>query len=234
MKTCTCCKQFKPLCDFSPRKNSKFGRHAQCRLCINEKNRLYRLSIPKQRRIYTQRYRGKYREKLLKKDYDRYWSEPERWRQQKKDWYASLSEEERKCLLEKDRIRYREDPDYRNSSILRNRQWHATHRKQSRTLAKKWALNHPEKVRNRRIQRRARIAGATVIESIDRQAIIARDNSTCHICKKKVKGKDLTLDHLVPLARGGHHMTINLAVAHRMCNSSHGAGRFPVQLRLLG
>ncbi len=42
----------------------------------------------------------------------------------------------------------------------------------------------------------------------------------CHYCEKKFKPKDLTLDHVVPLARGGRSTPGNCVVACRACNES--------------
>ncbi len=69
-------------------------------------------------------------------------------------------------------------------------------------------------------RRRARKRNAPRIEKIDRAAIIARDNGTCYLCGCKPAGRDLTLDHVIPLVRGGSHTADNLRVACRSCNSS--------------
>lgn len=60
-------------------------------------------------------------------------------------------------------------------------------------------------------------------ERIDRAFIIARDEGRCHICSSEPKGSDLTIDHVVPLALGGKHVSENLAVACLSCNCSKGA-----------
>ena len=41
----------------------------------------------------------------------------------------------------------------------------------------------------------------------------------CHYCQKKFKASDLTMDHLVPLARGGRSVKNNLVPACKVCNS---------------
>jgi 5-methylcytosine-specific restriction protein A len=41
----------------------------------------------------------------------------------------------------------------------------------------------------------------------------------CHYCQKKFKPADLTMDHLVPLARGGRSVKNNLVPACKACNS---------------
>jgi 5-methylcytosine-specific restriction protein A len=46
------------------------------------------------------------------------------------------------------------------------------------------------------------------------------DAGICHYCQKKFLPKELTMDHLVPLARGGQSVKNNLVPACRECNSS--------------
>ncbi len=40
----------------------------------------------------------------------------------------------------------------------------------------------------------------------------------CHYCGKKFKGADLTMDHVIPLARGGTSAQGNIVPACRSCN----------------
>ena len=42
----------------------------------------------------------------------------------------------------------------------------------------------------------------------------------CHYCQKKFKASDLTMDHIVPLARGGESVKSNLVPACKACNAS--------------
>lgn len=66
-----------------------------------------------------------------------------------------------------------------------------------------------------------------------------RDRWTCHICAKRVTRRrgnsdsSPSIDHLVPLSRGGKHAWTNVALAHRICNSRRGTGG-EVQLLLVG
>lgn len=55
---------------------------------------------------------------------------------------------------------------------------------------------------------------------IDRASVIARDGGRCHLCGAFPKGRDLTIDHVIPLAKGGHHAAENLRVACLSCNAS--------------
>lgn len=73
------------------------------------------------------------------------------------------------------------------------------------------------------LTRRASARSGAKQERIDRAFIIARDEGRCHICGSEPKGSDLTIDHVVPLALGGKHVSENLAVACLSCNCSKGA-----------
>ena len=42
----------------------------------------------------------------------------------------------------------------------------------------------------------------------------------CYYCQKKVTFKELTMDHLLPLARGGRSTKDNLVPACKECNNS--------------
>lgn len=66
-----------------------------------------------------------------------------------------------------------------------------------------------------------------------------RDGHRCHLCRRKVRW-DVpyrhplypSRDHLIPQSFGGGHEMVNLALAHRRCNSRRG-NRGAAQLRLL-
>lgn len=60
-------------------------------------------------------------------------------------------------------------------------------------------------------------------QRIDRASVIERDNGRCHLCGAFPSPSDLTLDHIVPLAKGGSHTYENLAVACLSCNCAKGA-----------
>lgn len=61
--------------------------------------------------------------------------------------------------------------------------------------------------------------------SIPRDAIIRvvrRDSSTCQICSKKLLDKDIEIDHIIPLSRGGATIESNLRVLCFKCNRERG------------
>jgi len=55
---------------------------------------------------------------------------------------------------------------------------------------------------------------------LSRHSVLARDNYTCQYCG--VRGKDLTIDHVVPKWAGGPHTWDNLVACCRRCNLKKG------------
>lgn len=76
---------------------------------------------------------------------------------------------------------------------------------------------------------RARRAGATVVERVERGEILERDDWTCYLCGVRTDPglsaydpTSPTVDHVVPLSKGGQHTRENLRCACLRCNSTKG------------
>lgn len=76
--------------------------------------------------------------------------------------------------------------------------------------------------------RRRRMRSATQVEPVDTRRVAERDGWKCAICGAGVTRDTWSLDHVIPLSKGGPHTYSNVVLAHRDCNSKRGAGRFPV------
>lgn len=79
---------------------------------------------------------------------------------------------------------------------------------------------------NARKNQARRAIGPTVL-SVDELA--ARDGCRCHVCNRKVEMSlsgnakwGPTIEHIVPVSRGGTNDPENLALAHRFCNTARG------------
>ena len=84
-----------------------------------------------------------------------------------------------------------------------------------------WRLRSPEKARAQQA-RRAHQKRGLPWEKIDKRQLYERDGGRCHLCGKRVAFEVMTLDHMVPMVRGGGYTWANLKVAHRSCNCSKG------------
>ena len=88
-----------------------------------------------------------------------------------------------------------------------------------------WGRLNPGKRSARAHRYRARKLAAFV-EDVGRIEVLERDGWVCHICGESI-GKELefphrlygTLDHVIPLNKGGLHCLDNVKAAHWICNS---------------
>jgi 5-methylcytosine-specific restriction endonuclease McrA len=57
---------------------------------------------------------------------------------------------------------------------------------------------------------------------LSRQNIFLRDEHTCQYCLQKFSEKRLTIDHVMPLSKGGRHDWSNVVTACSTCNNRKG------------
>ncbi len=70
--------------------------------------------------------------------------------------------------------------------------------------------------------RRKRAERAAVVVPVNRELVAERDGWKCGICGDAVTRATWSLDHIVPLSKGGAHTYENVVIAHLSCNSSKG------------
>lgn len=49
-----------------------------------------------------------------------------------------------------------------------------------------------------------------------------RDGRICYLCGKQMTNSQMTLDHVLPLSRGGKNEIFNLRITHEICNVKKG------------
>lgn len=141
-------------------------------------------------------------------------------------------------LREQDRVAKQ---DFRQRNPDYGKQYYVAHTEQRRKATKKWAAAHsdevkrkardwqkanPHKVRNNVARRRA-AEKSSQLEKIDRLVVFERDGWVCQLCYTEVD-KNLkfpergfaTLDHVIPLSKGGSHTYSNVQLAHLSCNQT--------------
>lgn len=91
-----------------------------------------------------------------------------------------------------------------------------------------WRKANVEAVRDAQNRRRAARLGLPR-EKIDRAEVFASDNFTCRLCGDPLAmGEAMphplspTVDHIIPLSKGGHHVRSNVQSAHFLCNTAKG------------
>lgn len=53
---------------------------------------------------------------------------------------------------------------------------------------------------------------------MNRRLVFKRAKGKCGICKQKLNPRKWTLDHIIPLSKGGTHEYANIQPAHGPCN----------------
>lgn len=105
-----------------------------------------------------------------------------------------------------------------------------------RCVRAKWAKDHPEVASGNKHRRRARLHGVET-ESISPREVFVRDGWICQLCHQPTPQRLIgtrspqrpTLDHIVPIAKGGAHTYQNVQCACSQCNcrkSAHVKGQF--------
>lgn len=109
---------------------------------------------------------------------------------------------------------------------------------------KLWNRENPEPWNDRKRdhyhRRRALKAAASTGRPVLLSEIRVRDGNRCHLCLKAVPEKawphpmSPSLDHVVPLSKGGTHDPDNVKLAHLECNTAKGNRGGNEQLLLIG
>ena len=190
-------------------------------------------------------------DKMRARKRESYVANPERVLGPKRERYAKNLERERRAHREGAKARYAVNPDRRRE---RNREWRKENLEKERERKRAWRAANPDKVREhgrrtakahpesaleRKDRRRARMRGA-FIAPVDRKAIYKRDNYTCQLCGKKVKmdkkrpdPMSPSIDHILPLSKGGTHEPRKVQLTHLRCNLRK-QNKGVDQLRLFG
>lgn len=89
-----------------------------------------------------------------------------------------------------------------------------------------WFRNNRDKCRDKTARYRAKKV-SVLVENVDNSIVFLNDGYTCQLCGGMVVFTESpyhplypTIDHIVPLSKGGKHEYANVQTAHRGCNSS--------------
>jgi len=98
----------------------------------------------------------------------------------------------------------------------KKRRWYLRHREEVIAQSLQWAKDNPEKKREIRRRRRARVLNAEGNVTAGEFAVLCAAYAfRCGYCFLK---KKLTMDHAIPLTRGGSHTIDNIIPACKSCN----------------
>lgn len=242
-ESCTRCGVEKSTSEFPPRrdKGKKVKRYPRrmCRVCRDqaerdtyhrrkdadrERRRRYERARSEERRVYLAAWRA------ANPDYTR------TWRRNNRERVAAAEAAWRTANAERYRqIRRRwaaANPDPQSSD--RAAAWRRAHPERMKLARRRWSKANPEQVRVNRQRRRDRMRtpqGAGLMErGLNRTVVFERDEWTCQLCgafiDRNLRGPDPmspSIDHVIPLVRGGDHVYSNMQASHLLCNMRKGS-----------
>lgn len=189
-KTCSKCKQTKSAENFSPDKRSPTGLQPQCRQCVATWRAANKDRIKAQKQKYLQKPESK----------------------QKASEYSKRYREEKPEIILAIRLRYQaNNKEHRRQKF---REWAAQNPDRLRENKRRNYQAKPELYRSYAFNRRGRIKA--VCKAISKKEFAKLYSQNCFYCGNKGG----TIDHVIPLSRGGTHSIGNLVSCCKSCNSS--------------
>lgn len=222
IKICSKCKRIlvANTINFNKKKNGKWGLASKCKECIKKyskqrykDNKDKILEYSKQHYEDNKNYYKQWREnnKEYIKEYNKEYNEDnkEYLKEKKKQYY----ENNKDYIKEKNRQWKEENPKY-------NKQWYKDNKEYRKEYSKQWRENNPDKVLNRRNKRRqleenqgngiTKEQWLEMMEFFDWQCAYSGEN----LSNKR------TIDHIIPLSKGGLNEPWNCVPMLRNYNTS--------------
>ena len=176
-------------------------------------DKAYRLAHSERTKIVLNKYYRANRKKLLNKSIA----------------YGKAHAEERKIYLK----------NYRQANSEKRRVYRQTKLEHIRVCEKIYRQKNPEKLRINGRKRRA-LKHKALHEPYTNSYIFERDGWICQICGQKINRRlkypsprSGSIDHIIPLSKGGNDSPMNVQAAHLRCNvGKHATNKG--QLRLFG
>jgi len=240
-KYCSKCEQDKPIAEFSKAAREMDGLQRWCRPCMRAYNKRKYWEDPEKGRQRVKDYADEHRDEVRKRYRRLYWANPEKYRQlsaanqrlnpdRVRAYRLSYWQMNKIQLSEKSRAHRDANPELyqqkdRNAHQRRlgtrrayGKAYYHAHTEAMSLYRKEWNRRNPDRVFEWKARRHAAKL-STQVERINRAIVIERDGSACYICGKVLERHEITIDHVIPLSKGGSHTYDNLRVACRPCNS---------------
>lgn len=211
-KTCNKCFETKNIDGFSKCKKNPDGFSYSCKECVKKYDKDYYSKNKKKIKRMAKEYYESNLETCKKSRKDYYLKNRERFIKQFRNYYFVHKE----YALEWAKNYIATHPEIAKKS---QKNFKANHPERIKMFKDRWAKGHPEKRLEYAENRRARkIANGGSISSEEWEEVKKKYGYRCLCCgRTDVK---LQMDHVIPLAKGGHHGVENIQPLCKSCNSS--------------
>lgn len=196
-KKCSKCKEYKSLGEFHNDKDRPDGHSYVCRTCDNARGKKYYQDNIEERRAALQKYRDENREHV---------------REKVRNWQRANKDKQRASVN-------KWNQDNLEKLHKKQKEWRDANKERTSIKTKKWAEANKDKRALTAEKRRAQKAlDGGIITAKEWKDLKEFYGNKCLCCGKT--DVRLTLDHVVPLSKGGRHAIENAQPLCGSCNSS--------------
>lgn len=233
-KKCTKCGEYKPLSEYQWAKKTQGLYQSSCKSCVSAYWKIYRQEHKDKLKQKQLAQTDKIRQRRIEQNppvFELYKICPS-CKQEKyyKEFGLRLNRSGNKsmryvcktCIYE---TRKKSDPLLLEKQREANRRRYKEDPERSRLNAKAWKVANPDKVakhektyRAKRLERCAAQSDGTLTQSFVR-GLFAKAKVCCYCGYEFQKSKEKSLDHIVPLSKGGLHSASNVDICCVLCNS---------------
>jgi 5-methylcytosine-specific restriction endonuclease McrA len=243
-KVCTKCQVEQSIDQFTNDKSRADGLFPQCRMCrkadrhvyyldhkeeIFDKSKGWHAANPNASRAIKKRYRDTHKEEIKESIQIKRQSDPEYFREKHRRTYTRNRDKilqkfaewrviNRERLRQKARNRYQENIEVARE---KSRKLYQTRKDKHAIAVKRWGQNNPDSllaIVHRRRAKRYQNGGSYTVQ--EWKELKSHYNHTCLCCGKQEPEIKLTVDHVIPIARGGTDNIDNIQPLCRKCNAS--------------
>lgn len=210
MKTCSKCGEAKNESAFGKQKRGKNGLRSQCKVCEAAAYNAWATNNKERRRAINARYEAANPDRAAiyrAENPDQCKASTKQWRANNREHFEAKREEWHAA-----------NPECRKQS---GASYRATRRHEARARTIEWRKQNPERANEQSRIKRARKANAEGSHTLKEwRALVRRYEGYCLCCKKHFGFDRLTLDHVVPLAKGGSDYIANAQPLCQSCNAA--------------
>lgn len=220
-KNCRACGLSKGLDSFYADAKAKDGRRSECKECKSVRARAaYEKNVDAERAAANKRYAAN-PEPTKARVREHRGKNPDLVRAYNLQYRAANGDKLRageKAWREANKERHRES----------SRKWSAANPERAKEINRRWREANADQVSERLLRRRALMVSGNYDEGISAASLRARHGDMCAYCDGLMVFEkasvylplSATVEHVIPLARGGEHTWSNTILACRRCNSS--------------